>query len=995
MNKKQLTKSLRRSALAVALGMCFVSGQSFAQSAVGSIYGDAGQAGTVTIESLDTGATREVKADAEGRFTLTQLAPGRYKVTANGVTREVQVSVGTGTRVSFAGDDTKTLETLEVTAGSVNPIDVSSVESTTIFSADRVQKIPVARDITNVALLAPGTVKGDTGFGNLASFGGSSVAENGYYINGFDVTNIRNFISYADLPFEAIAEQQIKTGGYGAEFGRSLGGVINLVTKRGTNEWKGGISAYWSPSSLRSSGRDVVSRDPADIDSGEDLFVYRSDNESDAFSVNLYGGGALIQDRLFFFGLIEGINNSSDTYTYTDSTARDSNDPNGLVKLDWNINDSHSLEFTGIRNKQTTDIEFYQREEGRYAGDHEDLADSYSLENGGDVVIGKYTGHLTDTFTVSAQYGRVRNTDNWRTTAPDGADCPAAYDSRPSGNPLNFIGCWNEAAFTVTDRDFGPDTDERKAYRIDGEWMVGDHLLRFGYDDEQFTSGHAGTTYSGGIYYRYFTARSGRVNGVTVPNTTEYVRVRNFQSTSSSYDVFNTAYYLEDSWQITDNLLAYGGVRLETFDNRNGDGVSFVDANDMFAPRLGLSWDVNGDSSLKISGSAGRYFIPIASNTNIRASGAEVLTEQFFTFTGIDPVTGAPVGLGPQIGGTNVNGSLTPPNPSSVASKNLEPMYQDEFIVGAQWQLNDIWTAGVRGIRREVKNGIEDFCSHDAITEFVQDEGFDDFDGSTIPSCIILNPGRDLEIDLDVTGDGDLQSFVIPANVLGLPDFDRAYNALEVFWEANADRWFFQGSYTWSHSYGNIEGSVNSTLEQDDAGLTQDFDHPLFQDGAYGNLPNDRRHTLKAFGSYQLNDEWRLGGNVLVQSGRPVNCNGFVPLDDLDPDGSDVGSLAFYGASSFYCRTEDSGPQVLTNRGQFGRTPWIYTFDLSAAYQPAWAAGLTFQADVFNVFNSHRVTEYSEQGDLLRADESVSLNFLNDVNYQAPRSVRLSIRYEF
>lgn len=408
-----------------------------------------------------------------------------------------------------------------------------------------------------------------------------------------------------------------------------------------------------------------------------------------------------------------------------------------------------------------------------------------------------------------------------------------------------------------------------------------------------------------------------------------------------------------------------------------------------------MSWDVNGDSSLKVFGNAGRYFIPIASNTNIRASGAEVLTEQFFTFGSIDPTTGAPIGLGPQIGGTNVNGSLTPPNPASVASKSLEPMYQDEFIIGAQWQLTDIWTAGVRGIRREVKNGVEDFCSHDAITAFVQDQGYEDFDGSTIPSCIILNPGRSLDVDLDVTGDGDLQSFSIPANVLGLGNFERSYNALEVFWEANTDRWFFQGSYTWAHSYGNIEGSVNSTLEQDDAGLTQDFDHPLFQDGAYGNLPNDRRHTLKAFGSYQLNDQWRLGSNLLVQSGRPVNCNGFVPLDDLDPDGSDVGSLAFYGASSFYCRRSDGGPQELTHRGQFGRTPWTYNIDFLAAYQPTWAEGLTFQVDVFNVFNTQRVTEYSEQGDLIRADESISLNFLNDVNYQTPRSVRLSVRYEF
>jgi hypothetical protein len=79
--------------------------------------------------------------------------------------------------------------------------------------------------------------RGDNAFGNLASFGGSSVAENQYYINGFNVTNSFRSLNFSKVPFEAIQEQQVKTGGYGAEFGRSLGGVINQITKRGTNDY--------------------------------------------------------------------------------------------------------------------------------------------------------------------------------------------------------------------------------------------------------------------------------------------------------------------------------------------------------------------------------------------------------------------------------------------------------------------------------------------------------------------------------------------------------------------------------------------------------------------------------------------------------------------------------------------------------------------------------------------------------------------------------------
>ena len=84
-------------------------------------------------------------------------------------------------------------------------IDHGSVESGATFTQDEVRALPLARNINAVALLTPGTVRGDSFGGSLLSFGGASIAENAYYINGFDVTNIRNFLSYADLPFDEAA----------------------------------------------------------------------------------------------------------------------------------------------------------------------------------------------------------------------------------------------------------------------------------------------------------------------------------------------------------------------------------------------------------------------------------------------------------------------------------------------------------------------------------------------------------------------------------------------------------------------------------------------------------------------------------------------------------------------------------------------------------------------------------------------------------------------
>jgi hypothetical protein len=1000
----------------VALGLCFAGGV-HAQSSVGNIFGETTANATVKIENLDNGATREITADSTGRFTFPQLSPGRYRVTTPSGTRDVQVKVGTGTQVTFAAPGAASELGAVTVVGSAgfNPIDVSSVESTTVFTAEQIDELPVSRDVTNVALLAPGTVRGDSGFGNLASFGGASVAENGYYINGFDVTNIRNFISFAELPFDAIAEQQVKTGGYGAEYGRSLGGVISIVTKRGTNEWKGGVSAYWAPNSLREHGKDVISRD-SDVAASQDPYlVYRSANETDLLTYNVWGGGPLIKDRLFAFGMIEGRKNQYDTFGHTTSLKSESNDPNGMLKLDWNITDSHLLEFTGIWNKLEDEYTAYENPIAGPTGQHGTPTGDYTISNGGEVYIAKYTGYLTDNFTLSAMAGWLKMDNNFQSELP-GAECPPIYDSRDANLSLNPIGCWNPSQFTIRDPAFGggPDQDKRRAFRLDAEWRLGDHNLRFGIDQEKFTSSAAGVSYSGGgNYYRYFNA--GTLFGDAYAFLGDLVRVRTTYRQSGSFEVINQAAYVEDNWQATDNLLLYGGLRAETFENKNPVGQTFVESDTLLAPRIGFSWDVNGDSTFKVFGNAGRYYIPVASNTNIRGSVAEESTEAWYFLDGIDPATGLPI-YDPAnvLFPLEVNGSRTAPDPRTVAATNLDPMYQDEFILGMQHQLGNDWSLGIRGIMREVKAGMDDVCSHNGFNRWAADNGFDpnfalDGDGVDMAGCFLLNPGKDASLAMDPDNNGTLEVYTVPASYIGLPEYQRKYQAVEFFWEkAKSNNWYLQGSYTFAKSKGNVEGYVNSTLEQDDAGVTQDFDFPAFEDGAYGYLPNDRRHTLKLFGAFDLNDEWTVSANMLVQSGRPVNCNGFIPVIELGIGQPDRGTISAYSGSSFYCRTvvladgtfdyprDASGRALPGSRGDHGRTPWTKTFDLGVSYTPEWASGkLNLQMKVFNVLNSQTVTEYNENSADFSTQTNLSPDFLNDVNFQAPRFVRFTVRYQF
>jgi hypothetical protein len=303
-------------------------------------------------------------------------------------------------------------------------------------------------------------------------------------------------------------------------------------------------------------------------------------------------------------------------------------------------------------------------------------------------------------------------------------------------------------------------------------------------------------------------------------------------------------------------------------------------------------------------------------------------------------------------------------------------MLQDELIIGYQQEIADGWTGGVKAVFREVKNGVDDYCGQSAFVQFAADNGYSDFDPDSLATCIIVNPGRDLVMDMDVNGDGNLKRVTVSNDkYLQLEDYKRNYKALELFFErASLDGWYLQGSYTLAYSRGNAEGLVNSYLESESPGLT-----------------NDRRHNVKVFGGYEVTSELDISASFSLQSGRPVSCFGYQPFDVDDPE---YAVFERYAASTLYCRNAQ-GEQVLTHRGQFGRTPWTYMLDAGLTYQPERIKGLTLQAQVFNLLNSQQVTEYQELGDVALEDTGQNPDFLNDQNYQTPRSVRLTVRYQF
>ncbi|MBQ5947103.1 TonB-dependent receptor [Massilia sp. ST3] len=967
-------------AFAASVGAVAVSGNAIAASnSAGDIVGRAAAGTVITIENKSIGFSRTLTVNQKGDYQMTQLPPGSYVVRAklpNGSTEERQVAVqaGEGTTASF-----EAVTNTVVVTGRVSRIDVKSPESSMVLSEAAIDRIPVSRDVTAVALLAPGATRGDSRIGqttlragNVPSLGGASPAENVYYINGFNVTNMLNGVAFNQVPFEAIAQQQVKTGGYGPEYGRSLGGVLSVTTKRGTNEWKGGANVIWTPADMRASeiyhekspstGRWIQSERPGGLD---DL------------QMNVWAGGPVIEDKLFIFGLVQGADIERKIYGASTLTQYKTNTPRFLVKADWNITDENLLELTAFSDKSKDKVRTWKLAtpytESRT---EEKLPDEYTI--GGENVIAKYTSWLTDDFTISALagLGRYNNGENIGSAA-----CPYTTDNRSS--PTRVLGCATAASTNRPDAK-----DERKAFRLDAEWNLGDHGLRFGLDNDEYEVISGSVSSGGERVYIKTVAPGGRLSSGYVNDTGaafDYVEARHFEN-GGSFTTKNSAYYLEDNWQVTKNLVANIGVRSESFENLNADGKTFIKVDNTIAPRLGLSWDVQGNQQTKVFANAGRYYIPVMSNTNVRLSGAELDYTDFYRYTGSNSNDAFQrPGRGAQLGERVVASNGEAGDPRSVVDPDIEPMYQDEFILGVQQALANRWSVGAKVTYRKLKRVMDDMCNGPGARDWALANGYTEDQAGIIEGaidhCFLYNPGGDLTANIDLEDGKGLTAVKIPAASLGFAQPERKYTALEFTFERAWDGvWNLQGSYVWSKTRGNTEGYVKSDIGQDDAGISQDWDYPGLMEGSYGDLPNDRRHTLKLFGAYQATPEWRVGANLIVQSGRPLNCLGYYAgnLDEVS---------IFYGAGSFWCNRQ------LNPRGTVGRLEWTRELGLQATYTPKWLKGTTFSVDVLNVFNERGVTSVEEAGE--SSQGSPNPIYLQPIGYQPGRSFRFMAQYEF
>ena len=1014
---------MRRSALSVALGLCFAAGVQ-AQNVTGSIFGEAGAGGgSVIVENMGTGARFTITPDASGRYTASTLPAGRYRVTLQRdgtkiVDRDnVQVLVGRGTKVDLLGDsgtgsagDAATLEAVTVYGGGgLHQIDVSQIESKMVITKEELDRLPVAPNITAIALLAPGVVEGDSRYPQAPTISGSSASENAYYINGYPVKNPLSNVGYTQLPFNAIDQVQVSTSGYGVEFGRSTGGVVNIITSRGSNEWEAGGQVIWRPEGVAGNPRNLYfgpdnQRSGLAFGNAGQIRQYRKENKADQLTTSVYIGGPIIRDRLFFYAAGEMIREEGQgTRTFATSVPAVSvgrqtgwneyveRTPRWLGKLDWHITDNHHLELTGFSDR-------VKRSEDHSGFDYADFSRNGIVVSGiydddkTDTYVANYTGYLSDALTVSAMYGesKVEHIDDVSGYDPT---CPTITVDPGGAVPgLTYGSCQ-----TYTGIVEEPASDETSARRFDLEYRIGDHTLKAGYDYTDAETDNNVDNFAGGFRWLYsrLTDPNEPVfprDGVGSPasgggfGTQGYYVEREISSFASQSRVEQEALYLKDVWQVTDNVLLELGLRSESFANFNSGGQAFVEKENQLAPRLGASWDVRGDSSLKLFASAGRYHLALPNYISRRMADGAINTSEAFTYTGVDPATGVPTGLNALGPVYSVNGEFgQPKDPNTIAPTTLKSHAQDTFALGMEQRIRG-FNVGAKFTYTNLVSAIDDFCDGRQGRAWALRNGFttEQAEGLAdhLSHCVMINPGEDNTYLWDMEGDGDYEQVDLSAEELGFPKLKRNYYALDLFLERPFDgKWYARVDYTFSKNWGNMEGQLNSDLGQVDVSSTVTSDYPELAENSSGYLPNHRRHQFRAHGYYQFAPEWLASVNMVWMSGRPRNCLGQYP--DIDPQSPN------YGSFHFFC------DGVAVPRGTYGELPALYRWDFGLRYTPNWAKGLSFGANLFNAFNRQSVQNVVENYNQGQSATTRNANWGRVISYSTPRYLELSMRYDW
>lgn len=938
---------------------------------------------TITLAS-NTGTRTAVTGDS-GEFHFPFLTPGTYDVKADlqgfktFEQKAVVVRLGQSTDMNIVlqpGD----INELVVVKDAAPLVDPTSTTVGANISETLYASVPMNRNFTALTNMAPGVADSGAGSAN-PSIGGGSGLENNVVVDGVNITNpgyggtgtySANYGSLGTgVNFDFVKEVQVKSGGFEAEYGQSTGGVVNVITKSGTNDFHGGLYFYAQPS-----GFSAYRPQP---DNYKQLKTGSTLN-TESFDVSGDFSGFIVKDKLFFYlgfnpqwqsqyqmapidspQWFNGMTEKAGYYEQKDTIYSWSG------KLNWMLTGNHNFEFSTTSDPSRRNLGPIRNLTG-------DGDNSYSdLHNMGWSFINRYNGVLTNSWFLTASLGRSYNRFNENAVHPD----YIAYNDWTRADKARRGGL----GFLENNANYNWQFNAKTTYNFKAH---GDHQFDFGYTHERITfdqyRGYTGPRVDipafdigGDEPYHfagaYVLGTSGRLRNVAWWPVPVYQMIRGNQndpncSTSTKYHSF----YVQDAWKITNKITIKAGVRYD-YQKMMGGGTNAIGFtfSGNWAPRLGVTYDLRGDGKTKIYGSWGRFYEKIPNDIAVRSFSAEQGYQNAWYEATLDAQGRIHLGR-------FINALAERPVVETGGLTTIDPdaktMYQDEFVIGIDHQLRNDLSVGARFIWRDVRRVLEDIGSVTvAQSEAGANQNFE-----------IANPSAMSDYFNNVTGDvgpdGKPDGFANP---------ERSYTALELTLEKRFSQGFqFLANYRLSKLWGNYEGLFRNDNGQNDPNISSLFDFrwdgtrqdPLYWQFQPGYLNTDRRHVLNFNGAY-VYKKFTIGMGARFSSGTPLT--GLL----AHPSYLNAGELP-------------DGP-----RGNYGRTDWINNIDFHMDYPIAFGdkCKLRMGLDLFNVFNRKKTVAMDENIQLGSPGAGLppenNPDFMTPNTFQEPFHARLSLRLEF
>jgi hypothetical protein len=976
-----------RNVAAVLAALLTCTAMALAQETTGRIAGRVVDTQALAVPGATITATgpqgaKSATTDAAGRYAIPFLTPGTYTVRAElqgfkvVEEKDVTVTLGQTTEMPFKLDVGAVAETIEV-KGTSSIIDTTSTTIGAVLSSDRLSQVPVGRRFADAMYLAPG-VSSSGGAGRMnPSISGGSGLENQYVVDGANVTNAGygGLGSYSTVfgslgnstPYDFIKEIQIKTGGYEAEFGQATGGVVNVVTKSGSNNLRGSAFAYSQPDGLEYSWKQYQADNGSVNVAGTHLNDFGAE-----------GGAPIIKDRLFFFGAI-------DPSWQTRALTAPPGTSFPLSSLGVVDRDRRTTSYAA---KGTLEVGSGNRVDASFFGDPshgetgpqrtsallvQDTSSFSTLDYGGHQQAVRYSGVLGTSWLLEGSFARSDNTigelpsvNDWRIT--DQTVTPTQI--------TGGIGGYEQGNHSLN-----------KQYAIKSTNIFSSHQVKYGfaYDDVVYAQVNQRTGPT-------FLAPDGRqtATGASITVLPDPVYGKIYRVTRANFNSERTTlqkyanFFVQDNWKVSNRLTVNPGLRYEQ-ETLSGTIIKDWELKNNWAPRIGASFDPGGDGKTKIYGNWGRFYARVPNDLAARALSAD---DGFARGDYFDAGLKQVVPQGTLAANVTNHFILAGVGPDEIDPKT-KLTYQDEVVAGVEREVRRGTTIGVRYVYRNIGRVLEDVAN---VPMAAYDLGI----GPDSVEYILTNPSSSTPIFAD-------------AAFLGakFDDPTHTYNSVEFTLMGRGSNWTGMASYRWSRLRGNFEGFYRDDNGQSDPGISSLYDFPTndpsytsigvpqygYQGdirflGANGILPLDRPNQIKLYGSRAFAIGLNLGLGINLSEGKPITP--FAANPNYDSPGEIPESAR--------------GSGIQTVDGFKTRTPFESQVDFQASYSLPLkgARKLTFLAELFNVFNQQRVLSYDQNTQLnagtVNPDFGKPISTIlagNPPQFQAPGNVRLGIRFEF